>query len=118
MLGGVPLQFKEELLSAAEEIHESQQNKKSQFFAKIQNHAIEQVRNGYTMFRVGSLKREEEAFLAEWGEMTNAKIRYIRFNCFTDEKKFFVKHYIVNLKSVISSNYQAEGESLVFQKNC
>jgi len=108
------LQFKEELLSAAEKVYENQQNKKSQFFTKIQNHAIEQIKNGYTMFRVGSLNQDEESFLAEWGKMTNVKIRYIRFSCFASNQKFFVKHYLVYLNTIVQTDCEAEGQLLVF----
>ena len=108
------MQFKEELLSAAEKVYENQLNRKSRFFAEIQNHAIEQIKNGYTMFRVGSLNQEEESFLAEWGKMTNVKIRYIKFQCFASSKKFFVKHYLVNLNAIVQSDCEAEGQLLIF----
>ncbi|MBP3284311.1 MAG: hypothetical protein J6M02_02295 [Clostridia bacterium] len=107
------MQFKEELLSAAEEIYTNQENKRNQFFRRIQNHAIEQVKNGYTAFRVGSLKQEEERYLEEWGKSTNADIQYICFTCFTSEKKYRAKQYLVNLNALVQLDYESEGKLLV-----
>ena len=113
MLGGVPVQFKEELLSVAEKIYLNQENKRSQFFRRVQKHAVEQVKNGHTAFRIGSLKEEEEHYLAEWGKIANAEIKYIRFRCFTSDKKYLAKQYLVDLNGIVRVDYESEGKLLV-----
>jgi len=108
------VQFKEELLSAAEELYTKQDNKRSHFIESLQCHAVEQIRNGYTAFRVSGLKQDEERYLAEWGENANVKIQYISFHCFKAEKKYIAKQYLVNLQSIVGTDSDSEGEILIF----
>ena len=114
VLGGVTLQFKEELLSAAEELYIKQENRRDHFLESLQGHAVEQIRNGHTTFRISGLKKEEERYLAEWSEDTNVKIRYISFVCFKAEKKYRVRQCLVNLASVVNAERESEGEVLIF----
>ena len=108
------MQFKEELLSAAEELYTKQENKRNHFLESLQCHAVEQIKNGYTAFRVSGLKQDEERYLVEWSENANVKVQYLSFRCFTAEKKYLAKQYLVNLRSLVGLDYDSEGEILIF----
>lgn len=107
------VQYREELINAATNMFEETESRKSQLLNKIQVHAINQVKDGYTSFRISRLKKEDEIFLAEWAKMTNAKVKVMRFRCFGNGKKYSIRQYMVNLKSSISIDYDLEGKTLI-----
>lgn len=80
---------------------------------KIQEHAIKQVKEGYTSFRITNLAKNELEYLKEWSDISSASVKEIKFKCYTNNQKYLVRQYEVNLQNVIKSNYSKEGNSLV-----
>ena len=107
------MQYREELLDAVQGVLTESENKKSKLLSKIQLHAIAQLKGGYTSFRISKLKKENERYLKEWADMTGATVKVIKFRCFSNEKRYIVREYIVSLKDVVNLDYDLEGKTLV-----
>ena len=107
------MQYREELISIAANFYEENKSKHENIMNQIQLHAINQVKEGFTSFRISRLKKEDEKYLKEWADMTNANVKVIKFRCFENQKKYLVKQFIVDLKNSINMNYEAEGKTLI-----
>lgn len=107
------MQYREELMNVANSFWENKRNNKEDIINRIQVHAINQVKNGFTSFRINRLKKEDEKFLKEWADMTNANVKIIKFRCFENEKRYLVRQYVVDLKGCIEIEYESEGKTLV-----
>ena len=107
------MQYKEELINVANSFWETKRNNKEDIINRIQVHAINQVKDGFTSFRINRLKSENEKFLKEWADMTNADVKVIKFRCFENEKRYLVKQYLVDLKGCIETDCESEGKTLI-----
>ena len=107
------MQYREELLDAVSCILTESENKKSKLLNTIQLHAITQLKDGYTSFRISRLKKEDERYLKEWADMTGATIKVIKFRCFSNAKRYVVRQYIVSLRDAVCLDYDLEGKTLV-----
>lgn len=107
------MQYREELLNAVQGILTESENKKSKLLNTIQLHAITQLKDGYTSFRISKLKKEEEKYLKEWADMIGATIKVIKFRCFNDAKRYIARQYLVSLKDIICLEYDLEGKTLI-----
>ncbi len=107
------MQYRDELISVASDFFEDKSNKRESIMNQIQLHAINQIREGFTSFRISRLKKEDEKYLKEWADMTNANVKVIRFKCFENQNKYLVKQFIVDLKESVNINYELEGKTLV-----
>ena len=54
------MQYREELINVANSFWETKRSNKEDIINRIQVHAINQVKNGFTSFRINRLKREDE----------------------------------------------------------
>ena len=107
------MQYREELALAACDFLSSVQNRRNKILNLIQSHAVDQIKSGYTCFRINKLKKADECYLKEWADMTNAKIRVIKFRCFHNSKKYIIKQFAVDLKGSAKLDYDLEGKILV-----
>lgn len=107
------MQYRDELISVANNIFEENNSKRDSILNQIQLHAISQIKEGFTSFRISKLKREDEKYLKEWADMTNAKVKVIKFRCFENQNKYLVRQFMVDLKSSINIDYELEGKTLV-----
>lgn len=107
------MQYREELIGVANNFFEEKNSKRESIMNQIQLHAISQIKDGFTSFRISKLKKEDEKFLKEWADMTNANVKVIKFRCFENQKKYLVKQFIVDLKSSINVDFEVEGKTLV-----
>lgn len=105
-------QYRKELLKEAEKILKNKLSRREEVLGLIQNHAINQIKEGYTSFRITNFKKEDEAFLAEWGSMSAANIKVIKFKCYENTKKYIIKQFDVDLKNSINVQYSKEGNTL------
>ena len=106
------MQYRDELVRAADEIYSGIENRRAKILNQIQMHAVSQIKDGYTEFRISKLKKADERYLKEWADMTNASIRVIKFRCFEDAKRYIVKQFVVDLKGSINLDYKLEGKTL------
>ena len=107
--------FKMELISEAEKINENNISRRAIVLNSIQQHAINQVKEGYTSFRITHLAKEDEIFLKEWAEMSSADVKVIKFKCYENTKKYLIKQFNVDLSSVINVKYKKQGNTLVIE---
>jgi len=107
------LQYREELVNAVSSILTESENKKSKLLNAIQLHAIAQLKDGYTSFRISKLKKEDERYLKEWADLTCATVKVIKFRCFSNGKRYVVRQYIVSLRNIVCLEYDLEGKTLV-----
>lgn len=107
------VQYRDELICVANNFFEENNCKRENLMNQIQLHAINQIKEGFTSFRISRLKKEDEKFLKEWADMTNANVKVIKFRCFENEKKYLVKQFIVDLSGSINVNVNIEGKTLV-----
>ena len=107
------MQYRDELISVASNFLEENNSKRENIMNQIQLHAINQIKDGYTSFRISRLKKEDEKFLKEWSDMTNANVKVIKFKCFENQKRYLVKQFIVDLKGSINVECGLEGKTLV-----
>lgn len=108
------MQYREELVIAVNDMVAEIENNKLDILNKIQLHALNQIRSGYTSFRISKLKKEDEYILKEWADITNASVKVIKFRCFADAKKYVVKQFYIDLRPSIEIDYKREGETLEF----
>ena len=109
------MQYRDELIMAAGEVFNGIENRRAKILNQIQTHAVSQIKEGYTGFRISKLKKADERFLEEWAKLTNAKIRVIKFRCFEDAKRYTVRQFVVDLKGSIELDYELEGKTLVIE---
>lgn len=107
------MQYREELLSAVSDVYNVIENRKNKILNQIQTHAVTQIKEGYTAFRISKLKKADEKYLKEWADITNAKVRVIKFRCFDNAKKYVVKQFVVDLKGSAELDYELEGKTLI-----
>jgi len=107
------VQYRDELVSAAGSIYTGIENRRSKILNQIQMHAVGQIKEGYTCFRISRLKKADERYLKEWAEMTNATVKVIKFRCFDDAKKYVVRQFAIDLKGSVKLDYELEGKTLV-----
>jgi len=109
------VQYREELVAAANDIYNGIENRKAKILNQIQLHAVNQIKLGYTGFRICRLNKNDEIFLREWADMTNATIKVIKFRCFEDAKRYMVKQFVVDLKDSMNLGYELEGNTLIIE---
>lgn len=107
------MQYREELERVARELLTEKENKKIALLNKIQTHAINQIKDGYTSFRISRLKKEDERYLKEWSEITNANIKIIKFRCFENGRRYIIRQYLVDFRNNFNSDYLIEGKTLI-----
>ena len=107
------VQYRDELINVASSFFEENNNKRESIMNQIQLHAINQIKDGFTSFRISRLKKDDEKYLKEWADMTNANVKVIKFRCFENQKKYLVKQFVVDLKGSINIDYELEGKTLV-----
>ena len=109
------MQYREELVKAATDIYNGIESRRFAVLEQIQMHAVNQIKNGFTSFRISRLKKSEERYLEEWASMTNAKIGVIKFRCFENEKRYIIRQFVVDLKGSMELNYELEGKTLIME---
>ena len=109
------MQYRDELVLAADEIYTSMENKRAKILNQIQMHAVSQIKEGYTGFRISKLKKEDERYLREWAEMTKATIKVISFRCFENAKRYIIRQFVVDLKDCVKLDYELEGKALIIE---
>lgn len=109
------MQYREELALAVENVYSGIESRRSKVLEQIQKHAVDQIKEGYTGFRVSKLKKSEERYLKEWAEMTNARVDVIKFRCFENSKRYIIRQFIVDLKGSMELEYELEGNTLVIE---
>ena len=107
------MQYREELVAAACNFHKGIENRRNKILKLIQTHAVSQIKDGYTSFRINKLKKADERYLKEWAQMTNANVRVITFRCFENANRYIIKQFIVDLKGSAKLDYDLEGKILV-----
>ena len=105
--------FKKELLQEAKKANINLNTHRLEILNRIQEHAISQVKEGYTSFRITNLKKDELEYLKEWSDMSSAEVKEIKFKCYANNQKYLVKQYEINLQNVINVRYKKEGNSLI-----
>lgn len=105
--------FKKQLMQEANKLNNSVNTRRVEVLNKIQEHAITQIKEGYTSFRITNLPKEELCYLKEWSDISSATVKEIKFKCYTNNQKYLVRQYEVDLQEVIKSNCSKEGNSLI-----
>ncbi len=106
-------QFKIDLMNEAEKNYENNLSRRNNVLNTVQQHAINQVKNGYTSFRISHLPKEDETYLKEWADMSSADVKEIKFRCYENNRKYLIKQFNVDLSSVINVNYSRQGDTLI-----
>ena len=109
------MQYKDELIEAASDVYSGIVTRKSKILNQIQEHAVNQIKEGYTGFRISKLKRADEKYLKEWADMTNASIKIIKFRCFENSKRTVIRQFLVDLKGSVELEYELEGKALIIE---
>jgi len=107
------MQYREELERVAMELLTEKENKRIALLNQIQTHAINQIKDGYTSFRISRLKKEDEKYLREWAEITNANVEVIKFRCFENARRYIIRQYLVDFKNNVKSDCLVEGKTLI-----
>ena len=105
--------FKMELMSEAKKINENNISRRAVVLNSIQQHAINQVKEGFSSFRITHLSKEDEVFLKEWAEMSSADVKVIKFKCYENTKKYMIRQFNVDLSNVINVQYKKQGNTLI-----
>lgn len=105
--------FRKQLMQEANKLNNTVNTRRLEILNKIQQHAISQVKEGYTSFRITNLAKDELEYLKEWSDISSAEVKEIKFNCYTNSQKYLVRQYEIDLQNVINSKYKKEGNSLV-----
>lgn len=105
--------FKKQLMQEANKLNNSINTRRVEILNKIQEHAIMQVKEGYTSFRITNLAKDELDYLKEWSEISSAEVKEIKFKCYTNNQKYLVRQYEIDLQNVINAKHRKEGNSLV-----
>ena len=109
------MQYRDELVEAANDVYSGIATRKSKILNQIQEHAVSQIKEGYTGFRISRLKRADEKYLKEWADMTNASIKVIKFRCFENSRRTVIRQFVVDLKGSVELEYEIEGKTLVIE---
>ena len=83
--------FKKQLVQEASKLNNSVNTRRLEVLNKIQQHAIMQVKQGYTSFRITNLAKEEIEYLKEWSDISSAQVKEIKFKCYTNNQKYLIK---------------------------
>ena len=110
------MQYSEELAAAVNCVYTEMENRRNNILNQIQLHAVNQIKDGYTSFRVNRLKTADERYLKEWANMTNANVKEIKFRCFENDKRYIIKQFMVDLTGSIKLDYELEGKSLIIEE--
>ena len=105
--------FKKELMQEAKKANTNISTKRVEILNKIQQHAISQVKEGYTSFRITNLAKDEIEYLKEWSDISSATVKEIKFKCYTNNQKYLIRQYEVDLQNIIKAKYVKEGNSLI-----
>ena len=105
--------FKKELMQEAKKLNNTLNTRRLEILNRIQAHAIQQVKEGYTSFRITNLSKDELDYLKEWSDISSAEVKEIKFKCYTNNQKYLVRQYEVNLSDVVNARYLKEGNSLI-----
>ena len=106
-------QFKIDLINEAEKNYENIESRRISILNTVQQHAINQVKEGYTSFRISHLAKEDEGFLKEWADMSSADVKEIKFRCYENNRKYLIKQFNVDLSGVINASYAKQGDTLI-----
>lgn len=109
------MQYRNELVLAAGEVYNGMKNRRAKILEQIQMHAVSQIKEGYTSFRISKLKRADECYLEEWAALTNATVKVINFRCFENAKRYAIRQFMVDLKGSIELDYELEGKTLIIE---
>jgi len=107
------MQYRDELVEAASSIYSGIETRKSKILNQIQLHAVNQIKEGYTSFRISRLKRADERYLKEWAELTNASVKVIKFRCFENDRRTIIRQFVVDLKGSVELDFELEGKTLI-----
>jgi hypothetical protein len=105
--------FRKQLMHEANKLNNVVNTRRLEILNKIQEHAITQVKEGYTSFRITNLAKDELEYLKEWSEISSAEVKEIRFKCYTNNQKYLITQYEIDLQNVINAKIRKEGNSLV-----
>ena len=105
--------FKKELMQEAKKVNTNLNSKRLEILNKIQQHAISQVKEGYTSFRITNLAKDEVEYLKEWSDISSATVKEIKFKCYTNNQKYLVRQYEIDLQNIMKVKYSKEGNSLI-----
>ena len=105
--------FRKQLMQEANKLNNSINTRRVDILNKIQEHAIKQVKEGYTSFRITNLSKDDIEYLKEWSDISSADVKEIKFKCYTNNQKYLVRQYEVDMQNVIKSKHQKEGNSLI-----
>ena len=105
--------FKKQLMQEANKLNNSVNTRRLEVLNRIQEHAITQIKEGYTSFRITNLSKDELEYLKEWSDISSAEVKEIKFKCYTNNQKYLVRQYEVNLQNIIKAKYSKEGNSLI-----
>jgi len=105
--------FKKELMQEAKKANINLNTRRLEILNKIQEHAITQIKEGYTSFRITNLEKNEAEYLKEWSDMSSALVKEIKFKCYSNNQKYLIKQYDIDLQNVINAKYRKEGNTLV-----
>ena len=109
------MQYRNELVLAADEVYKGMKNRRTKILNQIQMHAVSQIKEGYTCFRISKLKKADERYLKEWADMTNATVKVINFRCFENAKRYAIRQFTVDLKGSVELDYELEGKTLIIE---
>ena len=105
--------FKKELMQEAKKLNNNVNSRRLEILNKIQEHAIRQVKEGYTSFRITNLPKDDVKYLTEWSSISSADVKEIRFKCYSDNHKFLIRQYEIDLQNIINATIRKEGNALV-----
>ena len=105
--------FKKQLIQEANKLNSNLNTRRLEVLNKIQEHAINQVKEGYTSFRITNLSKDELEYLKEWSNVSSAQVKEISFKCYANNQKYLIRQYEIDLQNVIKSKYRKEGNTLV-----
>jgi len=108
-------EYKMQLITEAEKINQNNISRRNFVLNSIQQHAINQVKEGYTSFRITHLSKEDEVFLKEWADMSAADVKIIKFKCYENTKKYMIRQFNVDLSNVINVKYKKQGNTLIME---
>ena len=105
-------EFKRELAKEAQKLVKNELSYKNKILNEIQNHAINQIREGYTSFRITNLKKQDEEYLKEWADMSDATVKVIKFKCYENARKYLIKQFDIDLSYCVGVKCPKEGKTL------
>lgn len=106
--------FRSQLMQEANKLSNCENIRRLEILNKIQEHAITQVKEGYTSFRITNLAKDEVEYLKEWSNISSADVKEIKFRCYTNNQKYLVRQYEIDLQNIINAKHRKEGNSLIF----